>query len=152
MSGLRTADCVLRVAVAISLFGTAGCKADDEPTAWEILQGTAILAASKAVNPDTRVMIAEYDRTGSITINADSTVSGQIALAPGLTANFTGLLTGGGSTWLVQLVGLNPEWYSVLTSGDYPDTYAFLSTAVFNSDVTGDGIPEQHRIYWQFER
>ncbi len=130
----------------------SGCKTEEKPSAWEIVKGTAILSASMAVNPDTRAMIAQYDRTGSISINADSTISGQIALAPGLTANFTGLLTGSGSDLMVQLVGLNPDSYTVITSGDYPDTYALLSTAVFNTDVTGDGVPEQYRIYWQFQR
>ena len=97
MNGLRTADCGLRTLAMLALILVGGCKADEEPTAWEIVQGTAILAASKAVNPDTRAMIVDYDRTGFITVNADSTISGQIALAPGLTANFTGLLTGSGS-------------------------------------------------------
>lgn len=140
-----------RAAIALLLF-TAGCAAEEKPSAWEIVQGTGILAASMAVHPDTRAMIAQYDRTGSITINPDSTISGQIALAPGSTANFTGLLTGSGSEFLVQLVGLNPDSYDVITSGDFPDTYALLSTAVINSDVTGDGIAEQHRIYWEFAR
>lgn len=150
--GLRTADWGLRGALVIALLGSAGCKTEDPPSAWEIVQGTGILAASKAVHPDTRAMIVEYERTGYITVDADSTIVGQIALAPGSTADFTGLLTGSGSNFLVQLTGLNPDSYDVLTSGDFPDTYALLSTAVFNSDVTGDGIAEQHRIYWEFQK
>lgn len=128
------------------------CAAEDPPSEWEIVQGTAILTASKAVNSVSGATIVDYDRTGTITIHPDSTISGQIALAPGQTANFTGLLTGSGSSLLVQLTDLNPGSYSVLTSGKYPDTYALVSTAEITSDVTGDGIAEKHRVYWQFQK
>ena len=153
MSGLRTADCVLRVAFAISLFGTAGCKADDDPTAWEIIRGTAALAASAAVVPDTRVPLASYpSRTGSLTIGEDSSVTGWIRLAVGDTAFVTGTVAAEGGDLLMTLTGLTPGEYTIITDGAFPDTYGLLSTTILNSDVTGTADPELHRIYWQFER
>ena len=154
MNGLRTADCVLRTGVAAILLLGVGCKAPDEgPTPWEIVHGTAALAASKAVHPDSLTQLASYPtRTGTITVADDSGVAGWIRLTAIDTAFFTGTLTDDGSGLLVTLTGLTPGEYTVITSGSFPDTYALLSTAILTSDVTGDAVPEQHRIYWEFHR
>lgn len=131
----------------------AGCKADAPPTPWEIIGGTASLADSKAVTPTSIEQIVDYPtRTGSITVASDSSVTGWIKFSAADSESFTGTVSAVGDSLIMTLTGLTPSEYAVGTSPDFVDTYALLSTAVINSDVTGDGTPEQHRLYWEFHR
>lgn len=137
----------------LSALVLAGCETEDPPTPWEIIKGTAPLTISAAVHPTTRVSLATYpSRTGTLTIADDSTTSGWIRMAAGDTVFLTGAVVKEGSGWIVTFDDLVPAEYNIITSGDYPDTYGLVSTAILTSDVTGDAVAEQHRIYWQFER
>ena len=132
---------------AALLFG--GCKADEQPTAWEIIHGTAALTASKALHPDSGTVLGDFPtRTGSLTVADDSTITGWIALAMGDTVHITaGTVTKSGGL-VMTLPGLTPAEYTVLTDGDFPGTYGLLSTAT----VTGGDAVALHKVYWQFER
>ena len=131
-----------------------GCEKDDPPSQWEILRGTASLEVSAAVTPGTPPsQIAIYTRTGSLTIGEDSSTSGWIRLTAGPdSVHLDGMVTNDGGDLIVTFESLVPGEYTVITRDDYPDTYALLSTAVLTSDITGDAVPEQHRLYWQFSR
>jgi hypothetical protein len=133
---------------------TLGCPAEeDPPSRWEIIQGTAVLTGSAAVVPDTRAPIVSYEnRTGELVIGTDSTVTGWIKLSAGDTAHVTGVVVVDGADLVMTLTDLTPTEYTIFTNGSFPTTYGLVSTAILNSDVTGDGNPEQHRIYWEFER
>ena len=132
----------------------SGCKTEDNSaTPWEILHGTSALTASAAVVPDTRALIVSYPaRTGRLTVADDSTVSGVIHIGATDSAVVTGTVVEVGSGWVMTLNGLSPSEYTVITDGQFATTYGLISTAIINSDVTLDGNPELHRIYWQFER
>ena len=143
---------MLRALGLIVLLASAGCKTEDPPTPWEIIHGTGNLVGSKALHPTTNAQIVDYPtRTGTLTVSGDSTISGAITLSVGNTVPFTGTVTKDGD-YFMTLTGLTPSEYRVLTDPDFPDTYALLSTSIINSDITGDAIPEQHRIYWEFQR
>ena len=154
MKVLRAACCGLRAGVLLLLVTSAGCKTEDNSaTPWEIMHGSATLTASAAVVPDTRSPLASYPtRTGHLVVADDSTVSGVIHLTVTDSAVVTGTLVEVGSGWVMTLNGLTPSEYTVLTNAGFATTYGLVSTAIINSDVTGDLTPEQHRIYWQFER
>ena len=148
---LLSAGC--RVLGGVVLFGIGGCKTEDPPSPWEIIEGTAALTLSAAVHPTTRDSIATYpSRVGQLTIGEDSAVAGWIRLAAGDTAFVTGTVIADGGDLVMTLTDLTPNEYVIFTSPSYPTTYGLVSTAILNSDVTGDGNPEQHRIYRQFER
>lgn len=150
MKALRPGTWVLGASLAILL---AGCKTEDPPTPWEIIEGTAALTVSAAVHPTTRANIVSYpSRIGQLTIGEDSAVAGWIRLSIGDTVFVTGTVIADGGDLVMTLTGLTPTEYVVFTDASYPTTYGLVSTAILNSDVTGDGNPEQHRIYWQFER
>jgi hypothetical protein len=135
------------------MLALAGCKADEKPTTWEILEGSAELTMSAALHPTTRASLATYgSRTGGITIHADSTTTGWIRIAAGDTVQLDGVVTKEGNDWFITFDDLVPAEYEVITDGDFPDSFGLISTTILNSDVTGDAVPEQHRIYWQFER
>jgi len=70
----------------------------------------------------------------------------------GDTAHLTGTVSSGGAGLVMTLSGITPGEYTVLTRSDFHSIYGLLSTAIINSDVTGDAVPEAHRIYWQFSR
>lgn len=149
MNVLRAAYCVLGATLL-----AAGCKTEDNSaTPWEILHGSATLVGSAAVVPDTRALIVDYPtRTGHLVVADDSTVSGVIHLGASDSAIVTGSVTEVGGGWVMTLNGLTPSEYTVITDGHFATTYGLVSTAIINSDVTGDLTPELHRIYWQFER
>ena len=136
----------------IVLVAIGGCKTEDPPTPWAIIRGTASLADSKAVTPTTIEQIVDYPtRTGAITVASDSSVTGWIKLTAADSAQtFTGSVVAVGDSLVMTLTGLTPGEYAVRTSPEFGDTYALLSTAIINSDVTGDATPEQHRLYWEF--
>ena len=139
-------------ALIAALFVTA-CKTEDSATPWEIMHGSASLTGSAAVVPDTRAPLASYpSRTGHLVVADDSTVAGVIHLSVSDSAVVTGTVVEVGSGWVMTLNGLTPSEYTVITDGQFATTYGLVSTAIINSDVTGDLTPEQHRIYWQFER
>lgn len=147
--GLRTADWGLRGALVIALLGSAGCKAEDPPSEWEIIRGTAALAASKSLHPDSGTTMGNFPtRTGSLTVAEDSTVTGWIKMAAGDTVHITAGVVVNESGLVMNLPGLDPSEYEVITSGDYPDTYALLSTAA----VTGGDVPGLHLVYWEFNQ
>jgi hypothetical protein len=126
-----------------------GCKSDDPPSAWEIIQGTASLTASKSLHPDSNTVLGDFpSRTGSLVVADDSTVTGWIRMAAGDTIHITdGIVTREGDL-LMTLPGLTPAEYTILTDGDFPGTYGLLST----SAVTGGDVGALHKVYWQFER
>jgi hypothetical protein len=135
------------------LAATLGCGKEDAPSQWEIIHGTATLTVSAAVHPDTRAALATYSsRTGTLTIAEDSTTSGWIRIAAGDTVFLAGTVVNDGGELIVTFDDLVPAEYTIITNGDFPDTYGLLSTTVLNSNVTGDASPEDHRIYWQFEK
>lgn len=132
---------------------TAGCAAqDDKPSAWEILRGTAALTASKSLNPSTGAVLGDFPaRTGELVVADDSTVTGWIRLAAGDTVFFEAGTAGnvvneGGL--VMTLPGLDPAEYTVITDGDFPDTYGLLSTA----SVSGGDVAALHKVYWEFHR
>jgi hypothetical protein len=132
-----------------------GCKAErDEPTPWEIIEGTADLTDSKAVHPTTRAPFADYDsRIGTLTIAADSSVTGWIRMAAGDTAFFTGNVVLDGDDWVMTVAGdLTPTEYTIITDGGFPTTYALLSTTILNGNVDGIAGNEDYRVYWEFDR
>lgn len=145
----------IRHSIALLLVGATlvGCGKDDPPSQWEIIHGTATLEFSAAVHPDTRAALATYPtRTGSLTIADDSVVSGWVRIAAGDTVDLVGVLTREGGETLITFDSLVPAEYTVITDGDFPDTYGLLSTSIIYSDVTGDAVAENHRTYWQFSR
>jgi len=132
-----------------STLGLAACQKDDPPSQWEIIQGTAALTASKALQPDSNTVLGDFpSRTGSLTVAEDSTVTGWIRLAEGDTVHITAGTVVNDGGLLMILPGLTPAEYKVLTKGDFPDTYGLLSTA----SVTGGDAGALHKVYWQFER
>jgi len=141
-----------RAAIALviaSALTLAGCKTDDPPSAWEIIQGTAALTASKSLQPDSNTVLGDFpSRTGSLTVAEDSTVTGWIRLAAGDTVHITAGTVVNDGGLVMTLPGLTPAEYKVLTKGDFPDTYGLLSTA----SVTGGDVGALHKVYWQFER
>ncbi|HVX88219.1 MAG TPA: hypothetical protein VG940_04770 [Gemmatimonadales bacterium] len=145
MSSLRRA-CLL-------VLLTAGCAArEEQPSAWEIVHGTAQLSASKSLDPSTGAVLGDFPtRTGSLTVAADSTVTGWIKLAAGDTVFFAdgtaGSVVNDGGLVMV-LPGLTPSEYAVITDGDFPDTYGLLST----SSVSGGDVVALHKVYWEFAR
>jgi len=142
-----------RFGALLLLLALPACKADEKPSTWEIIQGDAELTMSAALHPSTRATLATYaSRTGEISIHDDSTTSGWIRIAAGDTVQLDGVVTKEGGDWFVTFDDLLPAEYEVITDGDFPDSFGLISTTVLNSDVTGDAVPEQHRIYWQFER
>jgi len=129
------------------------CKAEDSATPWEIIHGSATLTASADVVPDTHAPLASYpSRTGHLVVADDSTISGVIHLGASDSAVVTGTVVEVGNGWVMTLNGLTPNEYTLITDGQFATTYGLISTAIINSDVTGDLTPEEHRIYWQFER
>jgi hypothetical protein len=143
---------MLRTLGLVMLLGAVACKTEDPSTPWEIIHGTGTLVGSKALHPTTNAQIVDYPtRTGTLTVSGDSTISGAITLSVGNTVPFTGTVTNDGEL-IMTLTGFTPTEYRVLTDPDFPETYALLSTSIINSDITGDAIPEQHRIYWEFQR
>jgi hypothetical protein len=148
MNVLRAAYCVLGGTLLLG-----SCKTDDPPTPWEIIHGSAALTGSADVVPDTRAPLATHPtRTGHLVVADDSTLSGVIRLTATDSAVVTGTVVEVGGGWVMTLNGLTPNEYTVITDGSFATTYGLVSTAIINSDVTGDAVPEQHRIYWQFER
>jgi hypothetical protein len=133
--------------------GLGACQKDDPPSQWEIISGTATLELSAAVDPTTHTQLATYPtRTGSLTIADDSTVSGWVRIAAGDTVDLVGILTHEGGETLITFDSLVPAEYSVITNGDFRDTYALLSTSILYSNVNEDPAPENHRLYWQFSK
>lgn len=133
--------------MALLLLGA--CKADDQPTAWEIVHGTSTLTASKALQPDSGTVLGDFPtRTGSLTVADDSTVTGWIKLAAGDTVHITAGTVVQSSGLVMTLPGLTPAEYKVITDGDFPHTYGLLSTA----SVSGGDVVPLHKVYWQFER
>ena len=132
----------------------AGCKAEtDEPTPWEIIEGTATLTASRAVHPTTNASFATYARIGTLTIGSDSSVTGWIRMAVGDTAFFTGTVVLDGDDLVMTVAGdLTPTEYTIITNGSFPTTYALLSTTILNGNVDGTAGNEDYRVYWEFDR
>ena len=132
----------------------AGCKTDTKTaTPWEIIHGTSTLAASKALDPATHAELVNYPgRSGKLTVAADSTVTGWRKLGPGDSVAVSGTVSFIGDSAVMTLTGFTPGQYAVLTSPDFPDTYALLSTAILTADITGDPATEQYRVYWEFHR
>ena len=135
------------------LLFAAGCAAqDDKPSAWEIVHGTASLTASKSLHPSTGAVLGEFPtRTGQLVVGDDSTVTGWIKLAAGDTVHITtGTIVndGGLVMTLPELSPDEPVEYTVLTSGDFPDTYGLISTA----SVSGGDVGALHKVYWEFSR
>jgi hypothetical protein len=132
----------------------SGCKTDsNNATPWEIIHGTSMLAASKAVAPATRAEIVNYTgRSGKLTVADDSTITGWRRLGPADSVAIMGTVTFIGDSAVMTLTGVTPGEYAVLTSPDFPDTYALLSTAILTADITGDPATEQYRVYWEFHR
>lgn len=140
---------------AFLLTALLGCStpADDRGTPWETLHGTAALASSKAVDPSTRAEIVNYTgRSGTLTVADDSTVTGRIKLSASDSVDLTGVLTFIGDSAVMTLTGVTPGEYAVITSPNFPDTYALLSTAILTANITGDPATEQYRVYWEFHR
>jgi hypothetical protein len=127
----------------------SGCKTDDPATPWEIIRGTASLVASKSLHPTTGAVLGDFPtRTGSLTVAADSTVTGWIRLAAGDTVFFTAGVVANDAGLVMTLPGLVPAEYTVITDGDFPDTYGLLSTA----SVTDGDVAALHKVYWEFAR
>jgi hypothetical protein len=148
---------VLRVGywvLGAAVVGLVGCgTTTPSATPWEIIHGTSTLALSKALTPVTHTEIVNYTgRTGKLTVADDSTITGWRKLNAGDSAAVTGTVTFIGDSVVMTLTGVTPSEYTVLTSPSFPSTYALLSTAILNTDITGDGTPEQYRVYWEFHR
>ena len=140
-----TAGCWVLGAVLLA----SGCKTDDPPSAWEIVRGTASLVASKSLHPTTGTVLADFPtRTGSLTVASDSSVTGWIKLAAGDTVFFTAGVVTNDADLVMTLPGLVPAEYTVITDGDFPDTYGLLSTA----SVTDGDVAALHKVYWEFQR
>ena len=147
---VRSAGCwVLGAALVLT-----GCKTDSKnATPWEVIHGSSVLAASKALDPATHAEIVNYTgRSGELTVADDSTVTGWRKLGPADSVAVTGTVAFIGDSAVMTLTGVTPGEYAVLTSPDFPDTYALLSTAILTADITGDPTPEQYRVYWEFHR
>ena len=141
----------VRALVLLLLLG--GCAAqEDRPSAWEIVRGTADLTASKSLHPSTGAELGVFPtRTGQLVVGDDSTVTGWIKLAAGDTVHITtGTIVndGGLVMTLPELSPDEPVEYTVLTSGDFPDTYGLISTA----SVSGGDVVPLHKVYWEFAR
>jgi len=149
MRAIRVGYWVLGVAMI-----TVGCKTDaSHTTPWEIIHGTSSLVSSKAVDPTTHAEIVNYTgRSGKLTVADDSTVTGWRKLGPADSVAVTGTVSFIGDSAVMTLTGFTPGEYAVLTSPDFPDTYALLSTAILTADITGDPATEQYRVYWEFHR
>jgi hypothetical protein len=148
MKVLNAGSCVLGIALLVS-----GCKTDDHSaTPWEVIHGTASLTLSKAVTPTDHAELVNYaGRTGRLTVADDSTVTGWRKIGAD-SAAVNGTVAFIGDSAVMTLTGLTPGEYAVITSPDFPDTYALISTAILTADITGDPATEQYRVYWQFER
>ncbi|MEP6745019.1 MAG: hypothetical protein ABJB33_05940 [Gemmatimonadota bacterium] len=146
---LRAACWVLRGSLVMTVIGSGGCKSqDDAPTPWEIVQGTAALAASKALDPTTGGVLGDFPtRTGSLTVADDSSVTGWIRLVAGDTTFINGNVVNDGGL-VMTLTGLTPVEYAIITDGGFPTTYALLSTAT----VSGGDVVGAHKVYWEFHR
>lgn len=149
MNVLRAACCVLTSGLLL-----AGCKADDPATPWEIVHGTATLAASKAVDTATYSQIFAYTgRSGSITVADDSIITGWIKFSPADSQHhFTGTLSLSAGDPLMTFSGIDPWKYRLLTSSAFPDTYGLVSDTVLTADLVGDATPEHYRVYWEFHK
>lgn len=131
-----------------------GCKTDPVPTPYEIVHGTASLAASKAVDDSQFTQLVAYSgRSGSLTVADDSTLSGWFKLSPADSQHhFTGSVTFGPGDPIMALSGVTPWKYRVATSPDFPDTYALISDTVLTADLVGDATLEKYRLYWEFHK
>jgi hypothetical protein len=148
MNMLRVACCVLGSALVLS-----GCKADDPPTTWEIVHGTATLAAAKAIAESSFTeIVALSGRSGSLTVADDTTLSGWYRLSPADSQHhFTGTLTLGPDP-IMALSGVTPWQYHLLTNPDFADTYALVSDTVLTANLVGDATLERYRLYWEFHK
>ena len=130
-----------------------GCQADDPPSPWEIIRGTAKLTANVAVDSATGNPLVTYTgRTGQLTIAADSSVTGWIKAPGSDTMHLTGTVTADGGRLLLQWTGASPTLYKVLTNSDFPSTYALLSVDVLHADLVGTPALESYMVYWEFDR
>ena len=151
MTVLRAGFWVLGAVVMISV---AGCPADEDlPTQWEIIEGTAALTASIAVDSATGIPLVTYgSRTGQLTIAADSSVTGWIKIPANDTMHFTGIVTSEAGDLLLEWTGSTPTIYRVLTDPNYPTTYALISLDVLHANLVGDPALESYLVYWEFHR
>lgn len=132
---------------------TAGCAAEEKPTPWEIIQGTATLTASIAVDSATGNPLVTYTgRTGRLTIGADSSVTGWLKLPAQDTMHVTGSVTDDGGNLVLVWTGTTPTTYKILTDPDFGSTYALISLDVLHANIAGDAAVESYLVYWEFER
>ena len=133
----------------------AGCETDaNSATPWEIVHGTSSLAASKAVDDTTFSEFVSYSgRSGVLTVVDDSTIRGWIRYSPADSQHhFTGTVSFGTGDPIMALAGVMPWKYRVITSPDFPDTYALISDTVLTANLVGDAALEKYRLYWEFQR
>jgi hypothetical protein len=131
-----------------------GCKAEtDEPTPWEIIEGTATLTSSRAIDSATGGSLVLYGgRTGQLTIGADSSVDGWLKFTGNPdTMYVTGEVTEDNGL-VLSWTGATPTVYRVVTDGSFPTTYALISFDVFHGNIDGDPADEIYLVYWEFDR
>ena len=141
-----------RLGLAALLLAGACAAQEERPSAWEIVRGTAALAASKSLHPSTGAVLGDFPtRTGQLVVADDSTVTGWIKLAAGDTVFITAgtvVSDGGLVMTLPEMAPDEPTEYAVVTDGDFPDTYGILSTA----SVTDGDVAALHKVYWEFHK
>jgi hypothetical protein len=131
-----------------------GCKAEpDQPSPWEIIEGTATLTASRAIDSATGNSLVNYtaSRTGQLTIGADSGVTGWLKFVGQDTMYVTGEVSEDNGLVLTW-TGATPTVYRIVTNGSFPTTYALISLDVFHGDIDGDPADEIYLVYWEFDR
>jgi hypothetical protein len=130
-----------------------GCKAEpDQPSAWEIIEGTATLTASRSIDSATgNSLVNHTGRTGRLTIGADSSVTGWLKFAGQDTMHVTGDVSEDDGL-ILTWTGATPTVYRIVTNGSFPTTYALISLDVFHGDIVGDGADEIYLVYWEFDR
>ena len=140
---------VIRNVLALAFLLLGACAAEEKPSAWEIVRGTAQLQGSKSLTPARDSVLADFPtRTGQLVVGDDSTVTGWIRLAAGDTVHITAGSVVNDGGLVMTLPELTPSEYAVITDGDFPDTYGLIST----SSVSGGDHPSLHLVYWEFAR
>jgi hypothetical protein len=130
-----------------------GCKAEtDQPSPWEIIEGTATLTSSRSIDSATgNSLVSHGGRTGRLTIGADSSVVGWLKFTGQDTMHVTGEVSEDDGL-ILSWTGATPTVYRIVTNGSFPTTYALISFDVFHGDIVGDSAEEIYMIYWEFDR